>query len=440
VTNPSDLAQTLIADIDRLLRKTKGISPIGLCTRFALQRRLLERVRNYLVMQQTSALPSAALDAVAPPDHPVAVKHPARSEPSPAKRLPPPPPPPLRSQPPQEIEKLRESLFQTLQREIDGLIARRDGLLQEIQQLETQKSQQIALPQALQPWDVTEVERLQALRDRADQLLTSMDSSLHLAFHSLDKNLKSYHDSLSHSIDRMHSLGNQGEVLFSTMINQLAEEWGRSASSYLNSSPERSSKKTYPTEIFPFPGVEIQTGAAHPTAIAASSNASAAGDRAADIHATPSLANAQADAHRPGQATPIAEPVNPQAIDQVHTLADLFAGLDSADGSDESNVSQVLDHSDPATSRPAASDRERQDPQTTVSEATIDSLSLANLGQEWFGDLDPSDIEQNSSGEGTSGNLDSSNPDVTLADIDDLFSDLPTIASPSSPSTSPSHR
>ncbi|MEB3293572.1 MAG: hypothetical protein VKJ24_10460, partial [Synechococcales bacterium] len=319
MTHSSDLSQTLISDIDRVLKKTKGFSPIGLCTRFALQRRLLERVRNYLVMQQGSVLPKqeeilstldqpscretlnsdklASGDRTVPTQDAVAKTPPPSTPQSSASKRLPPPPPPLRSQPPKELEILRASLFQTLQREVDTLIARRDGLLQEIQQLETQKHQQLGDSAVPVSWESADMERLQLLRARTDQLLTSMDTSLHLAFNSLDKNLKSYHDSLAQSIDRMHSLGNQSEVLFNSMVNQLAEQWGRTASAYLEPSdqpplslsnlatskqqpqpvsdsatPKKSSapKKLLPTEILPFAGMELQSSENPQVTIAAS--------------------------------------------------------------------------------------------------------------------------------------------------------------------------
>jgi hypothetical protein len=75
--------------------------------------------------------------------------------------------------------------------------------------------------------DEADLARLQALRDRTDFLLTSMDSSLHLAFGSMQKNVEVYQTTLHTGLDRMHHLGYQGEVLFSTLVNRLAQQVGR---------------------------------------------------------------------------------------------------------------------------------------------------------------------------------------------------------------------
>ena len=52
-------------------------------------------------------------------------------------------------------------------------------------------------------------------------------SSLQLAFGSMQKNVEVYQATLHTGLDRMHHLGYQGEVLFSTLVNRLAQQVGR---------------------------------------------------------------------------------------------------------------------------------------------------------------------------------------------------------------------
>ncbi len=80
------------------------------------------------------------------------------------------------------------------------------------------------------------LEQIRQLQVQSDHLLMTLDSSLSVIFEALQRNLQTYSDSLSQSLERMHSLGKQGEVMFTTLVNQLAQQVGQETSSYLQSS------------------------------------------------------------------------------------------------------------------------------------------------------------------------------------------------------------
>ncbi|VXD23493.1 conserved hypothetical protein [Planktothrix serta PCC 8927] len=80
------------------------------------------------------------------------------------------------------------------------------------------------------------LEQMRQLQTQSDHLLMTLDSSLSVIFESLQRNLQTYSDSLSQSLERMHGLGQQGEVMFTTLVNQLAQQVGQETSSYLQSS------------------------------------------------------------------------------------------------------------------------------------------------------------------------------------------------------------
>ncbi|MGI0492461.1 hypothetical protein ACN4EG_11805 [Alkalinema pantanalense CENA528] len=211
MTYQIEQVQALIAEIDRVLRQPRSFRFWTYWTRLRLQKRTLERVRNFLVMQQRPSI-SAPAEMTSPASVlPTVASLGALSS---------------------DLEQLRLQLIQPLQTEIATLNQQRDSLLQEIRTLEARKVQILSQPQPT--LDSAEVERLQALRDRTDHLLTSMDTSLHLALTSLQRNLDTYQESLAQGIDRMHGLGHQGEVLFSSLVNHLAQQLGREASAYIH--------------------------------------------------------------------------------------------------------------------------------------------------------------------------------------------------------------
>ncbi|MCT7963788.1 hypothetical protein NG791_24220 [Laspinema sp. D1] len=80
------------------------------------------------------------------------------------------------------------------------------------------------------------LEQLQRLQGESDRLLMSLDSTLRVVFEALERNVNSYNDSLVEGLDKMHRLGQQGELMFSALVNHLAQLLGQETSSYLKSS------------------------------------------------------------------------------------------------------------------------------------------------------------------------------------------------------------
>lgn len=80
------------------------------------------------------------------------------------------------------------------------------------------------------------LEQLQRVQSQSDQLLLRLDSTLRVIFESLQTNLQTYEDSLGVGLDKMHTLGQQGEAMFTALVNRLAQQLGREASNYLQSS------------------------------------------------------------------------------------------------------------------------------------------------------------------------------------------------------------
>lgn len=78
------------------------------------------------------------------------------------------------------------------------------------------------------------LEHLKMIQIQSDQLLLKLDATLRVIFESLQNNVQTYQDALSQGLDRMYSMGQQGEALFSTFVNRLAQELGREASTYLH--------------------------------------------------------------------------------------------------------------------------------------------------------------------------------------------------------------
>jgi hypothetical protein len=207
----------MVSEIDRVLRQTRSRQFWTIFSRYAIHRQLLERCRNFLVMQQR---PQSVNLLAAPPS-------------------------PNSTQIATELQQLRQDVMQPLRSDVAVLANHRAALQEEIQALMLQKAelqsecntyrQTLAqnFPAPHNPairssvMEETELARLQAIRDRTDFLLNSMDSSLQLAFGSMQKNVEVYQTTLHTGLDRMHHLGYQGEVLFSTLVNRLAQQVGR---------------------------------------------------------------------------------------------------------------------------------------------------------------------------------------------------------------------
>ena len=236
----------------------------------------------------------------------------------------------------QEMSVLRADLLQPLQADIKVLHQQRESLLQEIRQMERSKqeldssaqpklaqqfisefsqelvsrctaslTQQLAQisedlemrwaqaivateatglvstrgskgPGAIAPQE--RLEQLRQLQAESDRLLNTLDLNQRLIFETLQKDQQSYQESLSQGLEKMHNLGAQGETLFTALINRLAQQLGREASTLLQSSlqaSEATPKASLPSQVEPpsLPNVapkqtredDVKTGLALPS-------------------------------------------------------------------------------------------------------------------------------------------------------------------------------
>ena len=80
------------------------------------------------------------------------------------------------------------------------------------------------------------LEQMRTLQAQSDQMLMTLDSSLSVIFEALQSNLQTYQESLSQNIEKMHGLGQQGEVILSAWINYLTQQLSQATTSQLQSS------------------------------------------------------------------------------------------------------------------------------------------------------------------------------------------------------------
>jgi len=289
--------QELIQSIDAVLSKASPRLPWVMAGESEQQRQLLERTRQYLVgLQQSSStaeLPGAAPLGALPAD-PTLGPVDATPAPSPGESA-----QQVLQAVLQEVTYLRTNIMQPMRSEVDDLRVQRDSLVSEIKELEAQRQQYALPPQAdsqqqqqalgeflqslmgrlqenltvqvaemlttlesrtLPPANTNEVPaaaanhltgsylppltpqerlaQLQQIQTQSDQLLLKLDTTLRVIFESLQRNIQTYEDSLSQGLDKMHTLGHQGEAIFTALVNRLAQQLGREASQYLQSSLE----------------------------------------------------------------------------------------------------------------------------------------------------------------------------------------------------------
>ncbi len=74
------------------------------------------------------------------------------------------------------------------------------------------------------PESPDQVERLTRLAKELDQQLLGLDGTVNVVFEALQRNIHTYHESLSQALARMYSKGVQGEQLIAIWINNLMEQ------------------------------------------------------------------------------------------------------------------------------------------------------------------------------------------------------------------------
>jgi hypothetical protein len=133
----------------------------------------------------------------------------------------------------QEMQEMRLSVLRPLHNEVSTLMQQRTALLREIRQLEARRDDYLQEQTIASRSAPETIAQLDLVHDRADQVITNLDTTLRVVFDSLQRDMQAYQDSLSHGLDNLHTLGRQSEVMFSGLLGRLAEQLGRDASSYL---------------------------------------------------------------------------------------------------------------------------------------------------------------------------------------------------------------
>jgi hypothetical protein len=270
VSAQSEQIQALIADIDDLLRQKRFPLPWGQSADASRSREVLERVRRYLASLHQSQvdLPQLNIRDVHPGSSQVAEgesSHPTLSEVE------------------RQLYVLHERSIEPMREDIENLRLERRQLAEQVQQLQRQRQQQETLAQQnvrheqtiaqfletlsdrlqattnehldralkqfeaqllAQQTDVTtarendtesgesvtpplhpaeRLARVRQLETESDRRLTHLDATLRLVFETLEQDLQSYRESLVRGIERLHNLGQQGEVAIAKLVEQLAE-------------------------------------------------------------------------------------------------------------------------------------------------------------------------------------------------------------------------
>lgn len=277
MTSQKDI-QSLIADIDSILPKVGSRLHWSNPGDAGTQRRILERVRSYLVSQQQHGV-----TATETPTPPTLSEQPALAQ-------------QVVQAVAREINGLRVDLMESLRDDVEALRQQRESLVQEIQQLERTRqqleshsqqtfaqqqtlsdfSQELIhrctesstqqLTQILREWEArlvstesipvgsapnaTELgtarrvlqprerlEHLQQLQVQFDHLLITLDTNHRTIFEALQRSIQSYQESLSQGLEKMHGMGIQAEMLFAALIDRLMQQVGRDASISLQSPP-----------------------------------------------------------------------------------------------------------------------------------------------------------------------------------------------------------
>ncbi|MEO1123633.1 MAG: hypothetical protein AAFX95_06095 [Cyanobacteria bacterium J06639_16] len=271
MTSQKTQIQNLIAEIDTALNKASPRLPWVVSGEVNQQRQLLEKTRSYLVSVQQMMEAPLAFGTDASGGLGDSRQTPTESAQQVLQAV------------LQEMTYLRTQLVQPMRTEVSSLQQQRDQLLQDVKALEIQQFQQQS---SLSPQPAADLmqelmERLQAtlseqirqtltqlesdsanayllqgtsdsvtsdtprlspanrlkqfeaLQSQSDQLLLKLDSTLRVVFESLQSSIESYQDSLVQGLDKMHDLGQQGEVIFTALINHLAQQLSQDASAHI---------------------------------------------------------------------------------------------------------------------------------------------------------------------------------------------------------------
>ncbi|MCC5608267.1 hypothetical protein LC612_16095 [Nostoc sp. CHAB 5834] len=297
MTSSADEIQKLIADIDNLLANGGKRLSRFLSGQAQEPKEVLERIRNFLVrLEEKEALENGIPNQSSEePRSPLALALPSplltKFIDQGNNQYPLPRPESNQEQSTVGAGQLKSefsSLIQPLRSELELLLQERAALIHEIRQLEQRRLQNYSLAQQLtnQEQMITEflqvlmsrlvptltpllaqrrensasssgvnsanselgisatqpllespdpTERLTHLSRELDQRLLSLDGTVNVVFEALQRNINTYHESLSQALARMHSQGMQGEQLMASFLNNLTQHLQeRSPSSQLS--------------------------------------------------------------------------------------------------------------------------------------------------------------------------------------------------------------
>ncbi len=273
MTSRAEEIQRLIADIENLLAKSGKRLPRVLPGQAPEPKQVLERIRDFLIKLADEALESDSENKLSQQSQlsPLLTKFvdQGNNQSSPEQDQPDQQQSTVIIPPQQKIDF--SALLQPLQAELQTLLQERANLVQEIRQLERIRlhnyslTQQMAnqeqmiseflqvlmsrlvptlTPQTadnlanslnvassstepaststqheLEPTD--QVERLTRFAAELDRRLLSLDGTVNVIFEALQRNIHTYHESLSQALARMHSQGVLGEHLMVSFVNNL---------------------------------------------------------------------------------------------------------------------------------------------------------------------------------------------------------------------------
>ncbi|MGB3137439.1 MAG: hypothetical protein WBB18_11600, partial [Nodosilinea sp.] len=140
------------------------------------------------------------------------------------------------------LHQLPPSWEAALQQMADQIETRLSGQVnQSVQRLESATANAYGLTEGAEPNGdapgLTPVQRLEFLKQiqaQSDQVMLGLDQSLRSVFETLQQSISSYQNSLNQGLNQMHTLGQQGELMFGALVNHLSQQINQN-STYLES-------------------------------------------------------------------------------------------------------------------------------------------------------------------------------------------------------------
>ncbi|CCH66877.1 hypothetical protein RINTHH_7220 [Richelia intracellularis HH01] len=227
--------QGLIVDIDSLLNNKNNLLSRLISTQGQEAKAILEKIRDFLVRLDSSETQPEPYTR-----SPLIAKFADRERYSGEKSL-------------SQYTEV-SALLQPLHTELQMLLQERANLVQEIKKLEQKRLHSYSVVQQMENQEkiisgflqelihrieeklsfdppistkvneleaATHIDQLQHLANDLESRLIALDGTVNIVFQGLQRNIYTYHESLSQAIDRMHSKGTEGEQLFTALIDNL---------------------------------------------------------------------------------------------------------------------------------------------------------------------------------------------------------------------------